>query len=554
MANPRDRILIVESDSVVSDLIGRQTLQAVGYQVQIAVDANAAIGKALQWSPDLILLDLNLPGLSGKDLMVALTAQGVQTPVIVIAPRGVEADIIQAFRLGASDFLLLPVREAEVLNAVNRVLKQVHDRQERERLSRQLEQANQELQARVRELTTIFALGKAMTSATAQSSLMEKILEGAIHTTQADLGWFMLREDADSPFLVVAKHKLPPALGVETGRPWDDGISSLVALSGESLAMHGEPLRRFKVSSLGASILIAPIKMQKKVTGLLVMMRKEARPFGRSEQHLLEALADYASIALVNARLFRMAEERARSFKQLADSARIGEKVNHEILRVVKKQLSALAAPALAELDQLSKDPAARWRADQRQSLSAIQERLLNIHQIAGAIAPPSPSKALSGPVKVNLVDLNGESLRRLQPYAQRAGLTFAPELSVEPVQVCVDSGLIAHVFDALIGNAIKYSVAGGKIGVRVDKTADQQAHVVVGNHSGRLLDARDIEKALASKAAPENGAEKTASFGGLGIRLGLVKEIVDSYQGKIWVESQSAKGIEVHIKLPLVR
>lgn len=94
MANSRDRILVVESDPAVSDLIGRQALQAVGYQVQVATDATSAIAKSLQWAPDLMLVDLSLPGLSGKDLLVALASQGMHIPLIIIARRGTEADLI----------------------------------------------------------------------------------------------------------------------------------------------------------------------------------------------------------------------------------------------------------------------------------------------------------------------------------------------------------------------------------------------------------------------------------------------------------------------------
>jgi FixJ family two-component response regulator len=79
-------------------------------------------------------------------------------PVIVIATKEQEGDVIQAFRLGASDYLRWPVREADVVSAVERVLKQVRSKSERETLSRQVKQTNQELQRRVRELT-IFAVG-----------------------------------------------------------------------------------------------------------------------------------------------------------------------------------------------------------------------------------------------------------------------------------------------------------------------------------------------------------------------------------------------------------
>jgi DNA-binding response OmpR family regulator len=62
----RERILVVESDPVVSDTIARQALQAAGYQAQIAEEASSAIAKAIQEPPDLIIANLNLPGLSGK--------------------------------------------------------------------------------------------------------------------------------------------------------------------------------------------------------------------------------------------------------------------------------------------------------------------------------------------------------------------------------------------------------------------------------------------------------------------------------------------------------
>src|SRR5512133_1969243 len=212
MGNLRDRILVVEHDPVISDLIGRQALQSIGYQVQMVGDATAAIPQAIQFLPDVLIVDLNLPGLSGKDLLVALASQGIEIPVMVIAQKGMEGDVIQAFRLGATDYMLWPLRDAEVVSAVERVLKQVHERREREHLSRQLQQTNQELQSRVRELTTIFSVGKAVTSITDQRALFDKIVEGAVRVTEADLGWFLMREDSGKNYLLSAYRNLPASL------------------------------------------------------------------------------------------------------------------------------------------------------------------------------------------------------------------------------------------------------------------------------------------------------------------------------------------------------
>lgn len=553
-SNSRDRILIVESDPTVSDLIGRQALQAVGYQVQVATDAASAIARALQWSPDLILVDLNLPGLSGKDLLVALASQGVQTPMIILAARGMEADVIQAFRLGASDYLPLPAREAEVVNAVNRVLQQVHDRRERDRLAQQLQQANHDLQSRVRELTTIFALGKAMTSVTEQSVLLEKILDSAVRITQADLGWFLLRDDTEKPFAIVAEQNLPPTLGVRLNQPWDDGISSLVAMSGEVLAIYGEPLKRFKISFLGLAALIVPIKAQKKVIGLLVMMRRQPAPFSPSEQHLLEALADYASISLVNARLFRAVEERARSLQKMAEASQISDKIHDELTRLVKKSLTGPLRAAQLSLEQLARDPLARWRPEQRQQLSSVQDQLLLSQQIVDAAAPLNRPKEISEWGPVDLVDQIHAALRRLQPFAQRSGVLLSPDVPGGVVGVPADPMLVGQVLEGVISNAIKFSDTGGTVLVRLEKSETNTAHLVISN-TGRILDAREAVKALdEQKAASPPLASGAGRFGGLGIRLSLVKEIVTQLNGKIWIDSQATKGTALHIQLPLAR
>jgi DNA-binding response OmpR family regulator len=144
--NGRDRILIVESDPIISDLLARQSLRAAGFQTYVVNDAGTAITQVIQLAPDVIIADLWLPGLSGKDLMVALASQSIDIPVVILAQKGTEADIVPAFRLGAADYLLWPVREAEVVAVVERVLKQVHERRERDQLARQLQKANQELQ------------------------------------------------------------------------------------------------------------------------------------------------------------------------------------------------------------------------------------------------------------------------------------------------------------------------------------------------------------------------------------------------------------------------
>ncbi len=70
---------------------------------------------------------------------MVLNSQRMDIPVIVVTLPSMESGIIQTFRLGAADCLILPLREAGIVQAVERILKQVHERRERDRLEKRLE-------------------------------------------------------------------------------------------------------------------------------------------------------------------------------------------------------------------------------------------------------------------------------------------------------------------------------------------------------------------------------------------------------------------------------
>jgi len=383
MKTSRDRILLVESDPEISDLIATQTLKAIGYQVLTVNSAAAALQEVTRYSPDVILTDLNLPDLSGKDLLVAFSSQNIEAPVIVVALKGMESEVIQAFRLGAADYLLWPMREAEVVSAVERALMQVRASRERETLARQLRQTNNELQQRVRELTTIFAIGKAVTSITDQRELFEKIVEGAIYVTEADCGWLLLREDHGRVFNLAAQRNLPKTVASRINQPWDDGISSLVALSGEPLSISGEPLARFKVSQFGQAALAVPVNLKKEVVGLLTVVRKAPNPFNSSNKTLLEAVADYASISLVNASLFHALEERARLMQQAAEAAQASDKRKEQALVKFKKEIGQEVAGTSQVIDSILVGEDTRLNATQK---SMLRSALDNLHTVSAKL------------------------------------------------------------------------------------------------------------------------------------------------------------------------
>jgi DNA-binding response OmpR family regulator len=364
--SPSEKILVVESDPDVSDLVARQALTPMGYQVITVSDGSSAIRQAIQLQPDVLIVNLNLPGLSGKDLLVALTSQGMLTPMIVLAEKGQESHIIQAFRLGASDYLMLPIREAEVVSAVERALKQVRETRAREKLDAQIKQTNIELQRRVRELSTIFSVGRAVISITDQRVLFEKIVEAVTTVTEADFGWLTLKDDRSGAFVLAAHRNLPETWARKIGQPLDDGLGPLVAISVETLAIHGQALQKFKIAALGRSAMVVPVKVQNEAIGLLTVVRRSDRPFGESEHTLSAAISDYASISMVNARLFR-------ALAQSAEAAQAGEKQKNLLLQNISQEMQTGLTTALYPVDLMLTEKMGALSFEQKQALASIQ-------------------------------------------------------------------------------------------------------------------------------------------------------------------------------------
>lgn len=377
-----EQILIVESDPDIADLIARQALKPLGYKVAVVGEAASALKGAVQGHPDLILANLNLPGLSGKDLLAALDSQGVKSPVIIIAEKGQEMDAIHAFRLGAADVIFWPLRDAEVVSIVERALRQTQEARERLKLDRRLKAANDELQRRLGDLTTMLAMAKAVVSITDQRVLLDRILEGALKVAAADLCWLTLRDDQHNMFVLRAQRNLPEAWSKKMNQAVDDGISSLVALSGESLTMHGSALQRFKVSALGKSAAVIPIKIKGEVIGLLIIVRKEDREFSRDEQALLEAMADFASLSLVNARLFRALE-------QSVEAARKGEQFRYAALEATRQAIRTEVEAATYPLNHVIGGASGAINDEQKKALETVRAAIQRLVSFAEKTVVP---------------------------------------------------------------------------------------------------------------------------------------------------------------------
>ncbi|HEX5830987.1 MAG TPA: response regulator transcription factor [Gemmatimonadaceae bacterium] len=116
------RILLVEDNPDLA--FGLKTgLEIEGYEVQTAEDGPTGLRLALESEPDLVILDLMLPGMDGYRVLRSLREGGSEVPVLILTARGEEADKVLGFRIGADDYVVKPCGVLELLARVAALLR-----------------------------------------------------------------------------------------------------------------------------------------------------------------------------------------------------------------------------------------------------------------------------------------------------------------------------------------------------------------------------------------------------------------------------------------------
>ena len=116
------RILVIEDNADLAYGL-RNNLEIEGYTVEVAGGGSFGLAQARDTSPDLVILDLMLPGMDGFRVLRALRDEGYQMPVLILTARGDETDKVQGLRLGADDYVTKPFGVLELLARVEALLR-----------------------------------------------------------------------------------------------------------------------------------------------------------------------------------------------------------------------------------------------------------------------------------------------------------------------------------------------------------------------------------------------------------------------------------------------
>lgn len=321
-ANPRgtkmdrETILIVDDNKEIVAAL-TDVLKTKGYRLLTAHDGRHGLLLALEKKPDLILLDWNLPQLSGYQVLQALRERGNDAPVILMTIYGSENVAVQAFRLGIRDYIPKPFRVPDTLKAIEGALAEDRLRREKQQISRQLEAVNQQMEQQLLEQATLQAIGQSVTSILELDRVLDRVVEAACYFSDARESSLLLLDEEQDAMHMQAHH------GVDRSRPVDLRLKYSTSPLRQAIET-GQPLFlssgtadysiKLKTDYLVRSLLYVPLYIQERPLGLLGVTDKlGGHAFTADDARLLTSLGSYAAIAIENARLYESEKQWARA-------------------------------------------------------------------------------------------------------------------------------------------------------------------------------------------------------------------------------------------------
>lgn len=277
-------VLVVEDSPAVASVLLDRILPAGGYQSALATDRDSALASIKQRTPDLILLDLQLPGASGLEILEELRSWGMSVPVIMMTAHGSEKTVAQALRLGIQDYVIKPFSADELLARVEHVL-----------LTCALSppRADQVIDRWRRKLAALEALGKTGRTMADARIVLQRGLEAAAYVTDAQQAALYLAAGAPDPMVLTAKVGNLPHVTPEEQVMLQRILASRTLYRPTVLPPED-----------AAPVMHIPLWALNQSLGILSLYRNaDEPPFSEANGQLASILADYLALVIATMQL-----------------------------------------------------------------------------------------------------------------------------------------------------------------------------------------------------------------------------------------------------------
>lgn len=329
-----DKILIVDDEPYIRKVLSKY-LSGKNYRIETADNGEIAIEKLYSAAFDLVLTDLRMPKMGGRELLQIMSENFPEIPKIVLTGYGTSEDIILALQTGAYDFLTKPITDFEILDhSINRAIERKRLQDER---ARYLEQVNQ-----INEIISMLNRGKSTEDIFhSLNATLKKIIP--FNT----LALLMISRHTDSVSTKLVVSEGPTSLTTDTVFPMTDPLLKDVSMTKALLSIDDvndfpgaypeSEFLKFITDDGFKSLLILPLIMKDTTRGYLLFASSLVGAFFKSHISFLETIGGQISFSIERGELIDEIEQHTKNLERTVEVR------TKEILKTQKTTIFALS-------------------------------------------------------------------------------------------------------------------------------------------------------------------------------------------------------------------
>jgi len=318
-----NKVLIIE-DSLTNKAILEDILSHNGFETRSASDGKEGLKLLGEWAPNVILLDIVMPGMDGFSVCKEIRRMDIhpRPSIVMVSVKADKESIVNSLACGADDFITKPINEAELIARV--------------RAQQRICDFNRELEEDKRNLETILDITGTMSASLDPSEVLSTIVTKVADVTQAVRCSIVLIATEENEGYVLASHEDPMIRELKIDLSRYPEIKQVIAtktpLAIEDIVnspiMH--PVKDSVKEFAGMSMLIVPIVFNDEVLGTLFLRtRKKVHGFAQKEIDFCRIVANASFHALRNARLFEKVVKEKDYLKEMAVRDHLTNLYNH---------------------------------------------------------------------------------------------------------------------------------------------------------------------------------------------------------------------------------
>jgi two-component system NtrC family sensor kinase len=341
--------LFIEDDAAANHLTV-QILQPAGYQVERVSEENQLKPRLQSELPNALIVD---DSLSSKTLR-SLFKDFPILPIIYYTAQATPEEILRRYQDGFQAVLTAQNDQVQALLTINRAVQRWEDWQKWLQFERK--RHTQSLERRVEDLERLHRIGGKISASLHLDQVLKEVVIAAVEVTDAEEGNLMLLDEESGNLILRAAHSVGQQKTDILRVPIFDTLLGEVVRTQKAVILSGGELTKIKTAFLVRALIYVPLMMGDQSIGVLgIYNRKRDQPFSEYHLMLLEALADYAAIAIQNAHYYTAIERERQKYHTILTNVRDGVLVLDEERRILLINEACLIAFGLQEPDCLGK-------------------------------------------------------------------------------------------------------------------------------------------------------------------------------------------------------